>query len=120
MVDQKPTFKWLSSIQMENLIDNLVNRLVKENNIYDIDYETYNRKYGSIHFKSVNKKLLINFKNAKRPILIITDKPDDCCVCYNECVKTLKCGHYLCSPCVRWIQTNNTCPMCRCGRTHKQ
>lgn len=119
MDNQKPTLKWISNIQMEQLVDNLVNRLVKENNIYDIDYETYDKIYGFIHFKSENKKLLINFKNSKRPILIKIDKLDNCCVCYDECDKTLKCGHYLCSSCVKWVQINNTCPVCRASNNYK-
>ena len=115
---QKPVEKWLSQIEMETLVDNLINKLANENDIFNLDYETYNKHYGFIHFKTNNNILLINFKSSKRPRLLKNDKIDSCCVCYEDCNRTLKCGHYICKECIQWIQTHNTCPMCRQGNNY--
>ena len=110
---------WFTQIEIEKIINDLINKLAINNNIFNINYETYVKKYGYIHFKSYNNNLLINFKNSKTPNLIKTNKINNCCVCYEDCNRTLKCGHYLCSKCSKWIKTSNTCPMCRKGNNYK-
>ena len=111
MTEQNPPNKWVSKINMETIIDKLINRIANNNDIFNLDYETYNRHYGFIHFKTNKKELLINFKNSKRPNLIKKDKINSCSVCCEDCNTTLKCGHFICSACIQWIQTHNTCPM---------
>lgn len=115
MNEQKPAMKWFTKIDMETVVDKFINQLATTNNIFDIDYIMNHRLYGDIHFKSVDNNLFVNFKKSKRPCLLKNDITDNCCICYDDCNKTLKCGHYICKNCIQWIQTNNSCPLCRRG-----
>ena len=70
--------------------------------------------YGIISFKKNNDILIINFESCilKNRFILNKSKKDICCVCYDECESTLKCGHYLCNICFEsWLLNNNSCPV---------
>ena len=109
---------WKQIKDLEKIISEQVIKLYNDYELEDdIDKFIIDPKYKIIHFKKEENNLTITFKNCILKNKFITNKSDlqdICCVCYESCDNTLKCGHYLCNTCMNnWLQKNNSCPMCR-------
>lgn len=110
--------QWKHIADLEKIVTDLIIELYKK---YDDDENINicitNQKYKHIHIKRNNKHIKITFKKCMLRSKIIINKSfnlDICCVCYESCNQTLKCGHYLCDSCKSgWFKDHNTCPMCR-------
>lgn len=111
---------WLSMIEMESVIDGLIQCVYLDNDINsDLYTHIMHKKYGLVEFTIEDNCLLVNFKNCKKPNTNISLN-DECSVCYDKCNTTLKCGHFLCSECIKnWLQPNDTCPICRNDKNYK-
>jgi len=109
---------WKQIKDLEKDIAHLVIKLYDNHQLEDdINKCIIHQIYKKIHFKKDKKNLIITFNNCIVKSKIITNKSfniDVCCVCYDSCPLTLKCGHYVCDSCIKdWFKNNNTCPMCR-------
>ena len=123
--------RWRNICDLEKLISNLIIGLYDEYELNDtIDIDIAVDSYGIINFKNEGNNLVVNLKNCihrnntNNSNNIIINKSyniDICCVCYEDCDTTLKCGHQMCDKCIKeWIPRKNSCPMCRSDDNYKR
>jgi hypothetical protein len=83
----------------------------------DINEKMINTNYGNIHITKEDDNFIIDFKNCIIKNNIILNKSlstDICCICFDDCINTLNCDHYICVECAKsWLIINNSCPVCR-------
>lgn len=110
--------QWKNIDELENIISILIVEILKTNDInYDFTKQILSKNYGVIIFKKENENFVVNLTNCILKNHIVFNKSfskDLCCVCFDECIYTLKCGHFICKDCAKsWLNINNSCPVCR-------
>ena len=106
---------------LEKILSYFIIYFINKYDINDLNQYIYekitNKKYGKIHLIKEYDNIIIYFKNfiLKNHIIFNkTDSNDICCVCFDECMNTLNCGHYICEGCAKsWLKIKNSCPVCR-------
>jgi hypothetical protein len=105
------------------IINTLESFVEKGKNINNLNTCIVDRFFGVVEFKKKKKNeyIDITFKQCKYGYdfynkQIIVPKEDECCVCYDNTLDTIKCGHIICDKCVREIMKHSKtlqCPLCR-------
>jgi len=118
------TVSWIQILDLEKKMSKMVIELYNKYELSDpIDEYITDEFYGVINLKKEENDLIINFKNCmlKNKFIVNKSSKNICSVCYNECIQTLNCRHYLCNDCIlSWMGEHNSCPICRSTNNYEK